>query len=68
MGLTFEVKGEEAFQLKKRWLDVAEVPRLYIYFAGSRMVGLCTCVCTLKEQYCRKGEISTNLHLGSVMK
>lgn len=45
MDLTFEVKGEEPFQLKKRWLAVAEVSHLYIYFAGSRMVGLCTCAC-----------------------
>lgn len=45
MGLTFEANGEELFQLKKRCLDVAEVSHLYIYFAGSRMVGLCICDC-----------------------
>lgn len=45
MGLTFEANGEELFQLKKWCLGVAEVSHLYIYFAGSRMVGLCICDC-----------------------
>lgn len=45
MDLTSKVKGEELFQLKKLWLDVAKVSHLYIYFARSRMVGLCICIC-----------------------
>lgn len=45
MDLTSKVKGEELFQLKKLWLDVAKVSHLYIYFSRSRMVGLCICIC-----------------------
>jgi len=45
MDLTSKVK-EELFQLKKLWLDVAKVSHLYIYFARSRMLGLCVCVCS----------------------
>lgn len=45
MDLTSKVKGEEPFQLKKLWLDVAKVSHLYIYFARSRMVGLCIRAC-----------------------
>lgn len=44
MDLTSKVKGE-LFQLKKLWLDVAEVSHLYIYFARSRVEGLCICTC-----------------------
>lgn len=44
MDLTSKVKGE-LFQLKKLWLDVAEVSHLYIYFARRRVEGLCIGTC-----------------------
>lgn len=69
MDLTSKVKGEELFQLKKLWLDVAEVSHLYIYFARGRMAGLCICICLrAKGVVLLEMKISTQSHLGNIMK
>lgn len=69
MDLTSKVKGEELFQLKKLWLDVAKVLHLYIYFARSRTAGLCICVCSqAKGVELLEMKIFTRSHLRNIMK
>lgn len=67
MDLTSKVKGEELFQLKKLWLDVAKVSHLYIYFARTRMVGICVCSQTEGVELLEK-TISKQSHLRNIMK